>query len=96
MTTFLEFLNDLISKHGQGALADQVKSDGSILSRFRSGQGTLSINTIEALLQAGDAVITTKEEFRKLQDALDTVSELWRKERKRNLVTGAGTRKEEK
>lgn len=95
MATFLEFLNELIAKHGQGALADQVKSDGSTLCRFRSGQGTISIFTLEEILKAGDAVIMPRGDLRQLQDALDTVSGLWRKERKKNLASGGGTRKAE-
>ena len=95
MGAFLEFLNDLIAKHGQGALADQVKSDGSTLCRFRSGQGTISVYTIEELLKAGDAVVIPRGDLRQLQDALDTVSGLWSKERKKNLAHGGGTRKTE-
>jgi len=93
--TFLEYLNDLIAKHGQGALADQVKSDGSILSRFRSGQGPISLYTLEELLKAGNVMIIPRAELRQLEDSLATVSDLWRKERLKNL-SREGTRKEEK
>lgn len=95
MNTFLEYLNDLIAKCGQGALADQVKSDGSILCRFRSGQGSISLYTLEELLKAGNAVIISRPELRQLQDALSTISDLWHKERLKNLSKGDGTRKNE-
>jgi hypothetical protein len=85
MTTFLEYLNELIALHGQGTLADQVKSDGSMLCRFRSGQGSLSINTIQALLDAGKATIIFNTDLECLENALATMSDLWRQERKRRM-----------
>jgi hypothetical protein len=83
MQTFLEYLNELIGLHGQGALADLVKSDGALLCRFRSGQGSLSIQTIQALLDAGSAGIMHSKEIEKLKDALETISDLWRQERRK-------------
>ncbi len=83
MQSFLEYLNELIGTHGQGALADQVKSDGALLCRFRSGQGSLSIQTIQALLDVGNVGIAHPQEVEKLKNALEVVSDLWKEERKR-------------
>jgi hypothetical protein len=83
MQSLLEYLNELIGTHGQGALADQVKSDGALLCRFRSGQGALSIQTIQALLDAGNAGIAHPQEVEKLKNALEVMSDLWRQERRK-------------
>jgi hypothetical protein len=80
---FSDFLNRLISEKGQGALADEVKIDGAALCRFRSGQGNAPISVIDAALEIGQAVIISRQELKKLEDALDTVSDLWKAERRR-------------
>ncbi len=82
MKKFCLFLNDLVSRHGQGTLADTIGVDDSALSRFRSGQGSLPLLAIEKLLDADDVVIIPKEQMKRLEDALETISDLWKQERK--------------
>lgn len=82
LKSFETFLNELVDKVGQGTLADKVGIDGSLLSRFRSGQGSLTIHTIEKLLTTGDGAIISRTQLRRLEDALEVISELWKKARK--------------
>jgi putative protein kinase ArgK-like GTPase of G3E family len=96
MKPFSEFLNELVGKMGQGALADQMGIDGAALSRFRSGQGSISLDKVDKVLEVADAVIVSKADRRKLEDALATVSDLWSKERQKALCNGDGTRRSEK
>jgi len=84
MKTFEIFLGELIDKVGQGTLADKLGIDGSTLSRFRSGQGNISMQTVEKILAIGDGALVSRPELRKLEDALEVVSDLWKRARKGN------------
>jgi len=82
LKSFESFLNELVDKTGQGTLADKIGIDGAMLSRFRSGQGSLNIQTIEKILHVGDGAIVGRGELRRLEDALEVLSDLWKKARK--------------
>lgn len=84
MKQFSDLLNRLVSEKGQGSLADELRIDGSALSRFRSGQGCAPIGVVDQVLDLGNAVIISRQELKRLEDALETVSDLWKEERKRN------------
>lgn len=83
MKIFSEFLNGVVGKMGQGSLADALGVDGSTISRFRSGQGPLCLEKIDKIFEIGNACIITREEKQRLEDALETVSDLWRRERRK-------------
>ena len=84
MKSFEIFLAELIDKMGQGTLADKLDIDAATLSRFRSGQGTISIKDLEKILKMGDGTIISRSQLRKMEDALEVVSDLWKKSRKGN------------
>ena len=79
--TFRDLITDLISKYGQGTLAEKVGTDDSTLSRFRSGQGALPLQAIENIIKEAEAMLARGEDIEKLYDALAVMSDLWRKER---------------
>jgi hypothetical protein len=79
--TFRDLITDLISKYGQGTLAEKVGTDDSTLSRFRSGQGALPMPVIENLIKEAGAILAQGEDIERLHDALAVMSDLWRKER---------------
>jgi hypothetical protein len=83
MKQFSDLLNRLVSEKGQGSLADELRIDGSALSRFRSGQGCAPISVVDHVLDIGNAVIISRQELKRLEDALETVSDLWKAERKK-------------
>lgn len=83
MKQFSDLLNKLVAEKGQGTLADQIHVDGSALSRFRSGQGCAGIGVVDQVLDVADAVIISRQELKRLEDALETVSDLWKAGRKR-------------
>lgn len=84
MKSFETFLNDLVEKLGQGTLADKLEIDGSSLSRFRSGQGSIQIQIIERILIMGDGAIVSRSDLRRLEDAFEVATDLWKKARKGN------------
>ncbi len=83
MKTFSEFLNELAGRVGAGTLADQIGMDAGAFSRFRSGQGTISLARLEKLLQQSGICLVTCEEKERLETALETISELWKSERRK-------------
>jgi hypothetical protein len=84
MKPFSTFLSDLVGKMGQGTLADQLGIDGALLSRFRSGQGALCQEKIDKIFELAGACIVPCEEKRRMEDTLETISDLWRKERRKD------------
>ncbi len=84
MNDFSSFLNDLIGHVGLGRLADETDIDPAALSRFRSDQGSLGLKKIDALLARGNAMIVTAEDLQKMEETLETISDLWKAERRRN------------
>lgn len=78
---YRDLLTDLVSKYGQGTLAEKVGTDDSTLSRFRSEQGSLPLKVIEAIAAEAQAIIIPVEEFERLKDALALMSEMWVRER---------------
>jgi len=91
MRQFSDFLNMLVAERGQGKLADELKVDPSILSRFRSGQGAMSLEHIDGILTIGDAIIISKSEYekeiRQREDALALISDLWKESRAEKQIT---------
>ncbi len=83
MKTFSDFLSELTGQVGQGTLADQIGMDGANLSRFRSGQGTISLACLDKLFEIADACIVSCADRRRLEDALETISKLWSQEKNR-------------
>ena len=84
LKSFEIYLSELIDKMGQGTLADKLETDSSTLSRFRSGQGNIHLQTIDKALELGDAVIISRSRLRRVEDALETISTLWMQARRQN------------
>jgi len=84
--TFRDLITDLISKHGQGTLADKLGIDASILSKFRSGEGAIKLGPLEALLKIGDAGVRPESEIKKLEDAFEIATDLWKAAKNHNKV----------
>ena len=76
-------INDLVNQKGQNKVALEVGVDDSAISRFRSATGGLPLPVIEELLALAGVEIVEKGHIRRLEDALETVSELWKQGRKK-------------
>jgi hypothetical protein len=83
LKTFSAYLNEVAGKMGQGTVADQAGIDPSLFSKFKNGQGCLSLDAIEKLLKINDAGIVSNSDARKLEDALAIVADLWKNEREK-------------
>lgn len=81
-----DFITDQVNRHGQGTLADKIGVDGSTLSKFRSGDGALRLEPLEELLEQGGAVITTKADIKRLEDAFETATDLWKAAKNHNQL----------
>lgn len=88
MHNFEDYLNEIVGRIGLGTLADQLEIDPAALSRFRSGQGSLPLSAIDKILRAGNVAIVRREEWRKVEDALEVMSDLWKRERGSNHKNG--------
>lgn len=96
MANFSTFLNEKIGEIGLGTLSDKIEVDPAALSRFRSDQGNLSLKIIDRIFDSFEVVVISRAELRKREEALEVLSDLWKAERKKNLLSGSGTRKQEK
>ena len=77
--TLRELLMDLCNKHGQGKLADQVGIDPAAFSRFRNGEGNISLKDLEAVLSFANVVIIPDEIMKNLFISLCTGYDLLKK-----------------
>lgn len=79
--TFQELIAELVNRHGQGTLADMIGVDGSTMSRFRSGQGTINISSLDKMFEVARVEIITKEDLDGFEYVLSFVTSLWNRER---------------
>lgn len=76
---FSDLLNDLCTKHGQGSLADSIGMDPAAFSRFKNGDGNISLKNLEALLSFSDVMILPESDVKRLMMSFFTVNDLWKK-----------------
>jgi transcriptional regulator with XRE-family HTH domain len=73
-----ELITELVNRHGQGTLADMIGVDGSTMSRFRSGQGTTSL---EKLFELARVELVPRADLEGFEYVLSFVTNLWNRER---------------
>ena len=82
---FQDLISEMVNRHGQGTLADMIGVDGATMSRFRSGQGTINVASLEKLFEVAGVEIVTKEDLEGFEHVIAFVTNLWSRERaKRN------------
>lgn len=74
-----DLVAEMVSKKGQGTLADEIGMDPAAFSRFRSGEGNISMKHLESLLSTSDAVILPKEDVKRIMTSFFTICDLWKK-----------------
>jgi transcriptional regulator with XRE-family HTH domain len=74
-----DLVHNLTTRHGLETLANELGVDKSALSRFKNGEGALSLDAIEKILTAGGVVLIEEQRYRRLFYALISHSE-WLKE----------------
>jgi hypothetical protein len=89
-----DIIDNLVSANGQTTIAAKMDIDPSILSRFRSGQGALSMAHLSKLFELAGVLLIQRDayiqeqqkwmmELRKTEDALLIMSRKWEQERTR-------------
>lgn len=76
-----ELISELVNRHGQGTLADMIGVDGSTMSRFRSGQGTINVTSLEKLFEVGKVDIVPRRDIEGFEYVLSFMTNLWNRER---------------
>jgi hypothetical protein len=71
----------LVGERGQGTLAESIGTNDSQLSRFRSDNGALSLEVLDKLLEVGGLEIVRKDDLKRMEDALEVITDLWKKAR---------------
>lgn len=88
---FTELVEGLVTKHGQGTLADMIGVDGSTISRFRSGQGTINVLALQKIFDLAGVVVISKEDLDGYENSLSFVTKLWNRERMKLNGNGKGS-----
>jgi hypothetical protein len=70
-----DILQESISKYGLVRLANEINCDKSALSRFKNGEGALSLAQLESLMEYCDVVLIQKQRYRRLMYTIITLSE---------------------
>jgi len=78
-----ELITELVNRHGQGTLADMIGIDGSTMSRFRSGQGTINVTSLEKLFEIARVELVPRADLEGFEYVLSFVTNLWNRERSR-------------
>jgi hypothetical protein len=76
---FRDMFNDLCVLKGQGTIADEIGMDPGAFSRFKSGDGGISMKQLEALLAQADVVITPTKEIKMLMMSVFTFVDMLKK-----------------
>ena len=70
-----DLLHDLISKHGQTTLANTIGIDSSALSRFKNGEGAMSLKNLEGLFSEADVIFIERKKYKQLKQTIIILSE---------------------
>ena len=71
-----DVVHELVSQNGLTNLADEIGINKSALSRFKNGEGALTLGDIEKILQFGEITIIPSVRYRRLISNLISMSEL--------------------
>lgn len=62
---FSDIIYEMCNAYGLKALAEEIGSDESELSRFKNCQGGLTLPKLERLFKTGELIIIPKKEFKR-------------------------------
>jgi hypothetical protein len=71
-----DVIQELTNRCGLATLADELGIDKAQLSRFRSGDGGLTLENIEKLLTNADVVIIPRTKYLRIIQSLVTANDL--------------------
>lgn len=77
--TVTDIVSDLCARLGQGAVADEIGMDPAQFSRFKNGEGNISLAKIEALLKLADCVVVKKMDLYRQWSAFFMVTDTLKK-----------------
>ena len=72
---FGDMVHELISKHGLVTMANELEIDKSALSRWKNGEGGLTLAQMERLLTFSDTVLISRKRYRRLVYTIISMSE---------------------
>jgi len=73
---FSDLLQEMISRNGLTTLANAVGMDAGSLSKFKNGEGNISMKNLESLIEHGDVVLITRDRYRRMIEVPITMIEL--------------------
>jgi len=73
---FRDLLQEMISRNGLTTLANAVGMDAGSLSKFKNGEGNISMKNLESLIEHGDVVLITRDRYRRMIEVPITMIEL--------------------
>lgn len=71
-----DLVHDLISRRGLATLSEELGIDKAQLSRFRSGEGALTLEAVEKIVAVADAVVIPRQKYLRIIQALITANDL--------------------
>jgi len=70
-----DIIQDCVSRHGLVTLANELDIDKSALSKFKNGEGALSLKHIENLLEYCNVTIIRRSRYRRMMNTIITLAE---------------------
>lgn len=91
-----DILDILIIKYGQAVLAEKLGIIESSLSKARSGEYGMKLDSLDKAMDLAGVVLVPKDvmeeltrERKELEEAVLTITDRWRRERERHQVQAA-------
>lgn len=76
--SFSDLLQDLVSKHGLTTIANELDIDKAALSRFKNGDGNLSLADVDKLLTFDGFVLIPRARYKRIINSFITLSEFFK------------------
>jgi transcriptional regulator with XRE-family HTH domain len=74
--TLSDILQEMCSKHGLTKLANEVGVESSTLSRFKNGEGNISLKDLESLLAFSETVLIEVKRYKRIIHTIITLNEM--------------------
>jgi len=71
-----DVVQDLTTRCGLSGLAEEIRVDKAPISRFRSGEGALTLSAVDKILDAASVMIVSKDRYAAMLSSVVLFSDL--------------------
>jgi|GEM_PF-6353846 len=72
---FGDLLQEMVSRYGLTTLANEIGMDAGALSKFKNGDGNISMKNLESLMKYAEVIMISKDRYRRMMEMPITMGE---------------------